>query len=264
MRSLAANPISPKQSIPSIFDFEDYRGGIGIVKMPRPLSGDDDGFSDGGSEVADISHGTPPADKKSKTQLNGELHDEVEKGSSRAQSDDGSEASDDDDEEGEEEYVVEAIQSHRTRKGVIEYHIKWVGYDEAENTWEPKENLMPHARIMLQEYHKSIGGVPSASTVKRTKSRQSLKPQASQEQPQRKRQKRSAGESNNEQEWTPSAKDWEPQVDKIETVERNEAGTLVAYILFKNGKKSKVTMDKVYQHCPIPMLRFYEDHLKFN
>lgn len=123
-------------------------------------------------------------------------------------------------------------------------------------------NCLRHARKTLQEYHDSIGGIPSANSVKRTKSKQSLKSQSSQDQPKRKRQKRSVDE-HSDQEWTPSGKDWEPQVDKIETVERNEAGTLMAYILFRNGKKSKVTMDKIYQHCPRPMLKFYEDHLKF-
>ncbi|KIW16430.1 hypothetical protein PV08_06482 [Exophiala spinifera] len=221
----------------------------------------EDNFSDAGSGAGDITHGTPPTDKASKNQLNGTLRDEVEKGSSRAQSEgsEGSETSDDD--EGEDLYVVEGIQGHRTRKGIVEYLIKWVGYDEAENTWEPQENLLPHARKVLQDYHDTIGGAPSANTVKRTKSKQALKSEASQDQPQRKKQKRSS--ASNEQDWTPSGKDWEPQVDKIDTVERNASGTLMAYILFKNGKKSKVTMDKVYQHCPRPMLRFYEAHLKF-
>lgn len=52
-------------------------------------------------------------------------------------------------------------------------------------------------------------------------------------------------------------------IDVVDTVEKNEAGQLVAYIKFKNGNKTKVTMDKVYQHCPKAMLKFYEDHLKF-
>lgn len=51
-------------------------------------------------------------------------------------------ASDDEDEgldEGEEEYEIEAIRDHRGRpNGSIEYLIKWKGYPESDNTWEPE------------------------------------------------------------------------------------------------------------------------------
>lgn len=41
-----------------------------------------------------------------------------------------------------EEYIVEAIRSKRkTKAGTFEYFIKWAGYPESENTWEPLENL---------------------------------------------------------------------------------------------------------------------------
>lgn len=48
-----------------------------------------------------------------------------------------------DDSEDPDEYSVEAIRSKRKNKetGVDEYLIKWVGYPESDNTWEPLENL---------------------------------------------------------------------------------------------------------------------------
>ncbi len=69
--------------------------------------------------------------------------------------------------EGEEEYEVERIIAHRTfgRSKTPQYLIKWKGYPESDNSWEPADQV--HAPDLLKRYHsaaKDQSAVRSAAT----------------------------------------------------------------------------------------------------
>src|SRR5229473_2625452 len=56
--------------------------------------------------------------------------------------------------EGEEEYEVEKVINHRHagRARTLQYLIKWKGYPEADNTWEPADQV--HAPQIIKAYHR--------------------------------------------------------------------------------------------------------------
>ena len=41
-----------------------------------------------------------------------------------------------------EGYLVERIIGHRRKRGQDEYHVRWLGYSQEHDTWEPKDNLL--------------------------------------------------------------------------------------------------------------------------
>jgi hypothetical protein len=53
--------------------------------------------------------------------------------------------------EGEEQYEVEAVRAHRHHRRKLQYLIKWKGYPESDNTWEPVDNVQ--APLLIRKYH---------------------------------------------------------------------------------------------------------------
>uniref|UniRef100_U5EYY0 Putative polycomb n=1 Tax=Corethrella appendiculata TaxID=1370023 RepID=U5EYY0_9DIPT len=61
-------------------------------------------------------------------------------------------------------YAAERIMKKRTRCGKIEYRVKWKGWSQRHNTWEPEENILDVRLIDM--FEKSLRG---SSTPKRKK-----------------------------------------------------------------------------------------------
>ena len=48
---------------------------------------------------------------------------------------------------------MEEVLDARVKRRKLEYFVKWKGYDESNNTWEPEGNL-ENAPTKIQEFHK--------------------------------------------------------------------------------------------------------------
>jgi chromobox protein 1 len=64
--------------------------------------------------------------------------------------------------------------------------------------------------------------------------------------------------------WTPKGKDWGSQLDKVNTIIRDQdSKTLFAFLLWKNGKRSRVALETCYDRCPKQVSQFMHQHNVF-
>ncbi|KAF9949355.1 hypothetical protein BGZ72_008853 [Mortierella alpina] len=71
-----------------------------------------------------------------------------------------------------------------------------------------------------------------------------------------------AGKASKEQ-WPPASwTSWEDEVDFVQTVERNKKRMRV-YLVWNNGRQTDHPIEDAHSKCPLKLIRFYEEHLKF-
>merc|ERR1712156_71683 len=67
-----------------------------------------------------------------------------------------------------ENYSVEKIVDKRTNDaGLVEYFLKWKGYDASQNTWEPVKNL--NCQLLIDDFEKAAAKEKFRKLNKRTK-----------------------------------------------------------------------------------------------
>ncbi|XP_055313216.1 chromobox protein homolog 3-like [Sitodiplosis mosellana] len=151
-------------------------------------------------------------------------------------------------------YEIEEIITHRRRPdGKFEYFVKWKGYDNNSNTWEPADNF--ESPRMLVEYHNSLEGNSISdqltrmqnaisNPIKRKSSKKTLDP--------------------DDLLTATTIKDRNLVPEKVLNIfhVRNDEKDLVAFIRFKNTKQPEfVQASWAHENCPQLVIQFYESRI---
>lgn len=145
-----------------------------------------------------------------------------------------------------EEFIVEKILDRRVRQGKVEYLLKWKGYGDSENTWEPEENLdCPGLISQFEEKRKQKA------------ESQSTKMKDDADAPSRKKKKQDGDAK-------PRGFDRGLDPDRIIGA-TDSSGELMFLIKWKDCDEADIVPARVANvRCPQVVIRFYEERLTWD
>jgi len=154
-------------------------------------------------------------------------------------------------EEEEEEYSVEKVYDKRIRGGVVEYFLKWKGYGEEDNTWEPEANLdCPELIDGFEQKRKQ----EDEKKEEKKKKRQSVP-----EEPTKKKSKKPVEEDNR-----PRGFDRGLDAEKIIGA-TDSSGELMFLMKWRGTDEADlVPARQANTRCPQVVIKFYEERLTWH
>lgn len=159
-----------------------------------------------------------------------------------------------DDEEGdEEEFVVEKVVDTRTKAGKREYLLKWKGYPDSENTWEPEENLdCPELISAFEEKNKK---------EKEDKKKRKTKDSADEDSTSAKKKKKTSEHDDSSK---PRGFDRGLQPERIIGA-TDSSGELMFLMKWKDSDEADLVPARLANiRCPQVVISFYEERLTWH
>ncbi|KAK7884281.1 hypothetical protein WMY93_027404 [Mugilogobius chulae] len=171
----------------------------------------------------------------------------------------------------EEEYVVEKVLDRRVAKGGrVEFFLKWKGYTDKHNTWEPEKNLDCPELIseFMKTYKKGSSGVstPSSggsktSSVGRSKESSSTKKKGSDDD-----EEGSSKPKKKKEEDLLVARGFERGLEPEKIIGATDScGDLMFLMKWKDSEEADLVLAKDANHrCPQIVIAFYEERLTWH
>ncbi|KAL5279961.1 HP1A.2 family protein [Megaselia abdita] len=180
----------------------------------------------------------------------------------------------------EEEYTVEAVVDKRTKRGKVEYLLKWKGFSHDDNTWEPVDNCT--CDNLIKDYEAKLKKDKEAAEEeeKKNNSKNKRKSNAKEDDDSKsKRRKQSDIENRNPKKdaASDSEDDSKPdfqvpdkngfdrglEAEKILGASENK-GQLAFLVQFKGQDSAELVYSKTANvKCPQLVIKFYEDRLSW-
>nr|ABF22449.1 chromobox-like 5 [Takifugu rubripes] len=170
----------------------------------------------------------------------------------------------------EEEYVVEKVLDRRVVKGRVEFFLKWKGYSDKHNTWEPEKNLDCPELIaeFMKTYKKNSsssstpsggGGKSSMSSTARPKDPGSAKKRSSDDEEE-------GGSKSKKKKEVDIARGFERGLEPEKIIGATDScGDLMFLMKWKDSEEADLVLAKEANHkCPQIVIAFYEERLTWH
>lgn len=171
----------------------------------------------------------------------------------------------------EEEYVVEKVLDRRVVKGRVEFFLKWKGYSDKHNTWEPEKNLdCPELISEFMKTYKKGGGstTPTSGASKsssgplgRTKDSSSSKKRSSDDD-----EEGGSKPKKKKEDEILVARGFERGLEPEKIIGATDScGDLMFLMKWKDSDEADLVLAKEANHkCPQIVIAFYEERLTWH